>query len=187
LAAARDVFLKEGYAASTRTIARAARVSEATLFKRFDTKERLFRASMGTPTEIYWLDNLLQANRDLPLRERLLAAGLEALTFYRTLVPRLMAAWPGPPGGGRDPKGPSPTQAMRRFGAFLESEQKDGRLGACTPALMARLFIAGLWHYVTLETIGFDRELLGDAAAYVEGMVDHLLGAWALPSPVTPQ
>jgi AcrR family transcriptional regulator len=46
LAAARTAFLKDGVAASTRAIAAEAGISEAVLFQRFGTKERLFFAAM---------------------------------------------------------------------------------------------------------------------------------------------
>jgi AcrR family transcriptional regulator len=46
LAVARGVFRARGHAASTREIARAAGVSEAVLYQRFETKERFFIAAM---------------------------------------------------------------------------------------------------------------------------------------------
>ena len=49
LAAARDVFLEKGFAASTRTIAQKAGVSEGLLFQRFPTKSELFFAAMVPP------------------------------------------------------------------------------------------------------------------------------------------
>lgn len=49
LAAARRAFVKEGFAASTRRIARRAGVSEGLLFQRFQTKEDLFFAAMIPP------------------------------------------------------------------------------------------------------------------------------------------
>lgn len=44
LAAAADVFAKRGLSATTREIAEAARVNEATLFRQFETKEHLIAA-----------------------------------------------------------------------------------------------------------------------------------------------
>ena len=49
---ARKIFLERGMRASTASIARAAGVSEGTIFKRFDTKQELFFASMGLPRPI---------------------------------------------------------------------------------------------------------------------------------------
>ena len=49
LAIARDVFVADGFRASTREIARRAEVSEAILFQRFRTKPELFFAAMVPP------------------------------------------------------------------------------------------------------------------------------------------
>jgi Bacterial regulatory proteins, tetR family len=46
LAVARDVFVKRGFAASTREIARRAGISEAIIYQRHATKVHLFFAAM---------------------------------------------------------------------------------------------------------------------------------------------
>ena len=46
---ARREFLARGYGVSTSHIASEAGISEGTIYKRFVTKEALFRASMGLP------------------------------------------------------------------------------------------------------------------------------------------
>jgi hypothetical protein len=137
---------------------------------------------MGMPREVPWLDHLLAAPRREPLRDRLIRAGIEALDFYRIIVPRLMATWPGPPAGGSEPAGPAPLPVMRSLATFLDGEQQEGRLGPCNPKVLTRLFVAALWHYVTLETLGFDREQLMDAPVYVERTVDHLLNGTHIPA-----
>lgn len=49
LEAAREAFTAEGVAASTRSIARRAGVSESVLFQRYETKADLFLAAMAPP------------------------------------------------------------------------------------------------------------------------------------------
>src|SRR5690348_9710630 len=49
LAAARAVFVAEGFGASTKEIARRAGVSEGVLYQRFRTKDELFFAAMIPP------------------------------------------------------------------------------------------------------------------------------------------
>jgi AcrR family transcriptional regulator len=49
LAVARDVFVKRGFAASTREIARRAGISEAIIYQRHATKVHLFFAAMVPP------------------------------------------------------------------------------------------------------------------------------------------
>src|SRR3974377_1170749 len=49
LDAAREVFTSGGFGASTKSVARAAGISEGVLFQRFHTKEELFLAAMVPP------------------------------------------------------------------------------------------------------------------------------------------
>jgi AcrR family transcriptional regulator len=49
LDAAREVFTAGGFGASTKSVARAAAISEGVLFQRFHTKEELFLAAMVPP------------------------------------------------------------------------------------------------------------------------------------------
>jgi AcrR family transcriptional regulator len=50
VAAARDVFVKEGLGASIRDVAAVAGISEAAIFKRFSTKAALIVAAMAPPS-----------------------------------------------------------------------------------------------------------------------------------------
>jgi len=60
LEAARRVFMKHGYGASTAKIAKAAGVSEGSLFKHFQTKCNLFLAALEVkPGEQSWQDRLM--------------------------------------------------------------------------------------------------------------------------------
>jgi AcrR family transcriptional regulator len=58
LTAARQVFLEEGFGASTLAIAEKAGISEASIFKRFGTKEGLFIEAMGVFDTPQWVKNL---------------------------------------------------------------------------------------------------------------------------------
>lgn len=78
MAAARDVFLREGYSAGMDTIARAADVSKVTVYNHFGSKEALFTAVVGEALDEA-LDSTLSAveaglaNTD-DVREALLTA-----------------------------------------------------------------------------------------------------------------
>jgi len=54
LDAARAVFIEEGFRARTSKVAQLAGVSEGTIFKRFETKERLFLAALQIPYPAPW-------------------------------------------------------------------------------------------------------------------------------------
>src|SRR3990172_1268225 len=77
IAATRQLFARQGFAATTtRQIARAARVSEALVFKHFPHKKDLYRAIIE--------ERMAEADRSLPLDETLLALDDEA--FFARLA-----------------------------------------------------------------------------------------------------
>lgn len=90
LEAARTCFLEHGPSVSTSTIAEHAGVSQATLFKRFGTKEELMVAAMlpcGMPS---WVEAIARGPDDRPLREQLLEHAVRITRFFDVLVPSLM-------------------------------------------------------------------------------------------------
>ena len=62
LAVARGVFVKQGFAASTREIARRAGISESVIYQRHPTKAHLFFAAMVPPA--LNVEALLSASAD---------------------------------------------------------------------------------------------------------------------------
>jgi AcrR family transcriptional regulator len=90
LDAAREVFSRRGFAASTAEVARRARVSQGVLFQRYATKADLFFAAMVPPPVDLrsriegWL-----AKRDMVWALEQLATAL--LDYFRSAVPVLMA------------------------------------------------------------------------------------------------
>ena len=102
LAVARTVFRAQGHTASTRSIARAAGVSEGILYQRFGNKEELFFAAMAPSAPD--IDALLGPEpptvdgatfvRDVLARLALQAAGRNpTLAEWQTYLPA--AAYPG--------------------------------------------------------------------------------------------
>lgn len=133
LEAAREVFLAEGFGASTVEIARRAGVSEGSIFKRFSTKENLFFASMGilaTPEWIKTLDGLVGQG---DLKENLTMLSLKIIDFFRDLVPRMMMMASK---GGAPPKmptlgalgAPPPPPSMTTFNAPLPPGSPEGAI-----------------------------------------------------------
>jgi AcrR family transcriptional regulator len=90
LEAARDVFCRRGFAASTTEIARRARVSQGVLFQRYATKAELFFAAMVPPAVDLRprLEGWLAKGDMAWALEQLMAALLD---YFRAAVPVLMA------------------------------------------------------------------------------------------------
>ncbi len=86
---ARDTFVEQGFAASTKEIARRAGVSEGLIFQRFQTKEDLFFAAMIPPSADLsrLLDHPVQRRRERALLEKVTFSMIE---YFRDTPPVLL-------------------------------------------------------------------------------------------------
>ena len=140
LAAARRVFVEQGYAASTREIARRAGVSEGLIFQRFQTKEDLFFAAMIPPSAD--LNRLLDHPRSKG-RALLEKIAFSMIDYFRDTLPVLLPLMSHPAFrfeefAKRHPE--SPLFLLRRqLVEFLVRERSAGRLGAVDPGAAALL------------------------------------------------
>lgn len=175
LEAAREVFLEYGYGGSTLEIAERAGISEASIFKRFSTKERLFFASMGVPDVPGWVSelNVLVGKGDL--KQNLVNMCIQILDFFREMMPRLMQlqargkALPRP--GSKNAKH---TQDINAIARFLQQEINQGRLGACEPRIVAQIIIGTLMNYIFLEQIDARTGQSEDDLKFAQSLVDAL-------------
>lgn len=179
LDAARAVFIERGPAATTAEIADAAGISEATLFRRFATKEDLFLAAMALPPEPPWaaLARTL-ATDPRPLRERLEILASALLEFFRELLPHVMvlrasgvdlaahmATLPEPP----------PVAGLKAIAHFFHHEQRAGRIRLTDPEIPARMLIGAMHHHAFFECCGLDAHAPLPPSTHIRGCVDVLL------------
>jgi AcrR family transcriptional regulator len=180
---AREVFLEHGIRATTAEVAGRAGVSEALLFKRFRTKDRLFMSAMQAdpaPHEVAWLSGLDARVGQGELREHLVEIGIDAVRFFRTLMPLVMMSWSNlseeelaQHHAHRDSP---PFVSRRRVEAYFEAERRRGRIRAsCDSEVLARFYVGALFNYASWEVMlgAYDPRPLG-AEAYVRGIVDLL-------------
>ena len=85
IAAAREVFLREGLSASIRDVAAVAGISEAAIFKRFTTKAALIVAAMAPPKPD--IGALLAPLDGGDLREGLNGVMENVADFFRQMLP----------------------------------------------------------------------------------------------------
>lgn len=90
LKAAQEMFLEEGFGASTLAIARHAGISEASIFKRFATKEALFFAAMGLAPMTEQISELATLIGQGEIQDNLVTLALRILKFLRATMPRMM-------------------------------------------------------------------------------------------------
>ena len=154
LEAARQVFLQQGFGASTLEIAQQAGISEASIFKRFSTKEELFFAAMGIPEKPLWVNELEFLCGKGNLKENLIKVCFQIMEFYREVLPLIMMLRSRgnalPEHGGKEPK---PIKDVKALTAFLEREINQDRLRPCDPQTVAHILLGSLMNYVFVEQI----------------------------------
>lgn len=185
LDAARKVFLRDGVAASTAEIARTAGVSEALIFKRFATKDALFRQCFDLST--FGVSDISSLVGRGELRQNLAKLAHEQVAVFRKLLPfvmiRLGHCGLSPSGLFGDHEDPPPVQNMKRLASYFEAEMKLGRLRRADPLALARVLLGSTHNLVFFELAGLDRHLPTDESTFVESLVSLILdGARPLPS-----
>jgi AcrR family transcriptional regulator len=175
LAVARGIFGARGHAASTRDIARAAGVSEAVLYQRFDTKERLFLAAMAPrpfdPAAVLGRDEAVGDPRTWirEVVERISA-------HYVEIVPMALQMVQHP---SFDPKKGGPTEATRttdelelELARRLRGLGRRGGVSAGSEKAVARLLVS-LAHDRALRSVLRSGDVRSDRRL-LAGMVDVL-------------
>jgi len=157
LEAARDTFLGEGVGATTGAIARRAGISGATIFKRFRTKADLFFAAMGF-AEFDARQTIADLRGEAPADQELETISLRFLEYLNQMVPVLarLLAYPGFDAAELAEKFPEmPARALvEAVAEYVESEQREGRIGSCDPHAVAIAIFGILHNFALLEHIG---------------------------------
>lgn len=99
LAAALKVFAEHGLAATTRQISQAAKVNEVTLFRQFESKEKLLAAAVREMVRLQWqaLDSVDLEDFDLRRDLMRIAQAYDATTTRHMGFIRTMLAQPAAP------------------------------------------------------------------------------------------
>ena len=179
LEAARRVFLRHGYKATTKHVAKEAGVSEGSLFKHFRSKKSLFMAAMQDEMNLSaWDAQLKQSAGTGDLRKNLETLGTLILDHMQIVLPRIMMVrssgitFKSPHQCGASGV-PHPIQKLHAVANYLRAEIKKGRLVMDNPEVAAQIFMGTLINYVFQKTVfGF---CLVKPAEYVRTIVDMIL------------
>ncbi|RFU43329.1 TetR/AcrR family transcriptional regulator [Actinomadura logoneensis] len=203
LAAAIDVIKARGVvAATTKEIARAAGVSEGSLYNHFENKTALFGAALGEVTSAARtaVMTLIASAGEATVPENLARFASEMVRFYAELLPMTgpvladpeLIAWlrthtpsPGapPPQDGRAEPGAlgagalaGPVLGVAGVTAYLEAEQRNGRIrgDAPTAQLAGALLGSCQLHAFLTRLAGADAVTAG--AKLPERPEDHATG-----------
>jgi AcrR family transcriptional regulator len=154
LEAAREIFVAEGFGASTKEIARRAGVSEGVIYQRFATKDELFFAAMIPPPAD--LSRLFQ-NPRLKGKRLVEKLTLAMIDYSRATLPVLLPLMLHPKFrfeefARRHPE--SPLFVLRReLGLVLARERQAGRIG-CDPRGAALLIWSTAQSVALFERMG---------------------------------
>jgi AcrR family transcriptional regulator len=152
LTAARQVFLVQGVGASTVEIAAIAGISEASIFKRFGTKQALFLAAMGAETP-KWVKELPHQVPTTAIKTELTDISTQMLDFYRVVLPRVMMMMaqnnmPHPP-----MMPPPPIRDTYLLAGFIDRAIAAQHLRPCDGVSIANIVVGSIVNYVIVSNV----------------------------------
>ena len=164
LRAAREIFLAKGLDATTSEIAAKAGVSHGIIFKRFKTKQALFRHALQEQSDwgqtIADLLNSRVGRNDV--RTTLGEVGFVFVQKFLTLIPALMMNWSNKPENLSDAeqaavlgkaRAARALKAVKTIAAYLEAESRLGRIRDTDFEVVAQAFVGALWHHSFLQVM----------------------------------
>jgi len=147
LEAARRCFLEHGASVSTSHIAAEIGLSQASLFKRFGTKENLLLSALAPDETPPWITRLVDGPSQAPFEEQLVAIALDAYAFMKDLTPRLMVL----KSAGMDPtvlldrfEVPPPVRAVTQLTHFFAAARDRGLIAIDDPSALAIQFMGSI-------------------------------------------
>jgi AcrR family transcriptional regulator len=152
LAAARQVFLAQGEGGSTLEIAEKAGISEASIFKRFSTKQALFLAAIGiseTPQYVKLLSNQTPTEE---IRAELTEICTQMVGFYQEVMPRVMMMMTQTK-SSLPPLVPPPLRDSQLFAGYLDRAIAQGQLKPCDSMTVAHAIVGAINSYAMTQTI----------------------------------
>jgi AcrR family transcriptional regulator len=169
-------FVEHGPQVSTTTIALEAGVSQATLFKRFKTKELLMAAALMHESPIL-LQHLTAPDPDTCIQAQLRDLGHFMLKVFRNIIPRFMVLASRGSGSPSDllggENGP-PAQARKAITEWFTAAQDNGQLKQFDAESFAVAFIGMLHARPFREIILGDTTLKRTDEEYVNSMIQVL-------------
>lgn len=187
LTAAAQAMREHGYArATTKAVARAAGLSEGSLYNYFPSKEALFLAVLGDqlPGFITFVRSLPRRAGHGTVRDNLTEVAGVALAFYQESVP-LGISVSGDPAllsrlrGEVQARGVGPQKANELVAAYLRAEQDLGRVSsAIAPEAAADLLIGACFQRAYLQHFLGEKIAPDAEERFVAGIVATVL--WGL-------
>jgi AcrR family transcriptional regulator len=152
LAAARQVFLEQGEGGSTLEIAEKAGISEASIFKRFSTKQALFLAAIGISETPQYVKLLSSQTLTAEIRLELTEICTQMVGFYQEVMPRVFMMMTQTK-SFLPPMVPPPIRDTQLFAGYLDRAIAQGYLKPCDSMTVAHTIVGAINSYVMTQTI----------------------------------
>jgi AcrR family transcriptional regulator len=153
LAVARQVFLEQGGNASTLLIAQKAGISEASIFKRFATKQALFLAAMGITEIREWVDVLAHDTPTAAVKAELIEICGQVLEFYQEVMPRVFMMMTQGNSAHPPVVPPPPVRDSQLLAGYLDRAIDQGYLRSCDTTTVAYAIVGAMTNYVVNQNI----------------------------------
>ena len=178
LETAAAIFLKRGPTTPINEIAAVMGISEGTIFKRFATKDELFRQALAfEPPDLS--PYLRTQVGQVPVAETLATVIRQLIAFYVDMIPRVMMLRHG---GAFDPmkefKGnpeAPPLRILIALTSYLQAEKQAGRIQLSDPEPAARMLTGAAMNHAFFRAGGIPGHDRLDDAQYAEEVVQVLL------------
>lgn len=146
LAAARQVFLEQGEGGSTLEIAEKAGISEASIFKRFITKQALFLAAIGISETPQYVKLLSSQTPTAAIRLELTEICTQMLGFYQEMMPRVFMMM-SQTKSSLPPMVPPPLRDSQLIAGYLDRAIAQGHLKPCDSMTIAHAIVGSIQSY----------------------------------------
>jgi AcrR family transcriptional regulator len=181
LAVAQQLFLEQGEKASTLEIANKAGISEASIFKRFATKQALFLAAIGISETPRWVKELPRRQPTSAIKSELTALCQEMMAFYQQVLPRVLMMMAKNNSFLPPPLPPPPIRDTYLLTGFLEKAIEQGYLKPSNASTTAQMLVGAIVNYVITTTISQNIPIaqavkpeLIDPDLFIESLLDSL-------------
>lgn len=175
LLATRSCIMRHGIGVSTQIIAKELGVSQATLFKRFGTKEVLLQKALLQPIFSHSIFQYLdQAPSDASVTEQIKDLAFALLRFFDEMLPNLMMLR----SGGCDlptllqGDDTPPILIRKKLMNWVEALQIQNRIRYVSSETLALALLGSVQHRVFRRHIINDQSLCSSDEEYISGMVD---------------
>lgn len=178
LKGARECFLKFGPSVSTAQIARYIGVSQATIFKRYKTKNHLVFSALTGPEDSEWFLKIENGPDDSDIRKQL----SEIMTSLSTKMEKMTPQMSMLRASGLDPhkmfthKGhPPPVRLIKALSGWFSRAQKKGLIRKVNPLSLSFMIVGAMHSRPFIQHLAADESVKIGSRAHVNAVVNTLL------------